>query len=335
MSTRLKRENKHKFICISCFLVLWIIQALRATTIGTDVNGAYVPYFMNLNATIKNFLGVDFFGFEQGFRIYCSVINLVSKDPNIFLAITSFVILVPISYIIYKYSRNPILSFIIFSSFIIYHFSFSGLRQAMAISLIVLSYKFVIERKLIVFIGIILLASTFHVSALSFFIAYPLYKLNLSNKQIMSLLILGVACIYFIKPLVLWITPIVFGADKYIGYINKDSIPSYNLLVLLIAILVFVLNKKKKSTYQFLNSLILMSIFAQALGVISSTASRLAYYFFVFIMLAIPEAIELKNLKLDKRYTYNITVACFMIFFFFYTNSNGYLDVIPYKFFWE
>ena len=170
ISANMKESTGRKFSSSGSFLVLWLIQSLRSTSTGTDLK-AYIPFFDSSGSMqigeIYRATNMEF-----GYQIYNELIShFISTNPNVFLAITAFIAIAPIAYIIYKYSRTPSLSFIIFASLIVYLFDFSGLRQAIAIGITALSFSFVVKKKIIPFALLVFLASTIHTSSILFLIA--------------------------------------------------------------------------------------------------------------------------------------------------------------------
>lgn len=106
-------------------------------------------------------------------------------------------------------------------------------------------------------------------------------------------------------------------------------------MLLLMLILLFIFTFIGKSPLlDKLRPLLFIGLLFQSLGIISVVATRMAYYFYIFYFLAIPEAITTSKFQ-DKRLM-NLGMALFMTFFFFYTTGEGNaLSVVPYKFFWE
>lgn len=329
LSTHLKTKKRKKYAWLSGLLILWLIQALRSTSVGIDLQ-VYIPQFLDENR--RNFLS-----FEIGYIKLNELIYSISSNENAFLAGVSMLSLLPISLLFKKYSASIFFSYIIFASFIIYHFTFSGLRQALALGIIAISYYFLERKNLIYFIGVIFLASLFHVSSILFLIMYPLCNLiKMTNKKYFIFCIIAILFIIALRPIVSFIIPLIFGEGKYIGYIDRETVPAYNLFIVLFIFFLFTFTVKRPSknlmNYRMAT---FCAVFCQSLGFISPVATRIGYYFILFIPLALPQVIQ--EMKQPKKYKTIITsvIAAFMIFFFFYSNATGYLNVIPYSFFWE
>lgn len=328
ISSQLPRKNASRFIWVIGFLILWLIQALRYEYIGTDLK-FYIPTFIN-----------DDWGkysVESGYVAMNSLIHKFTNNPNILLAIVSFITLFPISYIFKKYSTNISLSYIIFASFIIYHFTFSGLRQAIAIGIIMYSYIYIDRHKIIPFLVCVVIASLFHVSSIVFVIFYPLCNcIKMSKHKFLFAVILGFVIVLALKPILEVLIPLIFGENKYMGYIEKDTVPAYNMIIIIFAIFLFtfIVNKPSKQLQNY-RMAVFCAVMCQTLGLISMSATRIGFYFIPFIALAIPQTLsESKRLTINKSII-TTCITAFMIFFFFYANAGGYLEVIPYKFFWE
>ena len=146
---------------------MWSIQAFRGLSVGTDLVN-YIPFFISSDSLVYDSESVEigYFYFNVWINKYISV------DPSVFLAIVSAVFLIPVGVIFKKYSKIPALSFIILASFVIYIFSFSALRQTIAIGITTLSYIYVEKKKVVPFVAMVLFATLFHASAIIFVLVY-------------------------------------------------------------------------------------------------------------------------------------------------------------------
>lgn len=330
-------KSKRLYQAISCFLILWLIQGLRHETIGIDSFNSYRPYFENLQVSWSNLF--DFKDTYSNFEIGYITLNkafkfFISTDTQWFIFFCSFISIFPIAWVIYKYSPNIIFSYWVFASFQFYHFGFSGLRQAIALAFTCLAFHFIVEKKIIYFVGLVLLASTFHTSAIMFIPAYWLYqKVNMNEKTLIISLVLLIVVVFFIKDIAFSLLVLLFGGEKYSSALMESTVPSYNLLILFILILVATYMSKVETLIK-LRSFMLMAVLFQSLGIIAIYATRMAYYYSIFFVLTIPFVVETTTYLSDKKMIRS-GICLFLAWFFFYCNASGYLEVIPYKFFWE
>lgn len=327
-------QKQRLYKTIICTTILVVIQGFRNETIGVDSYNVYRPYFDMLPGTLESLWDFSdtFANFEVGYCTLTKLIKLFTDDTQIYILICSILSIVPISYSIYKHSTNVVFSFIIFASFIVYHFGFSGIRQAIAIGLTVISYEFLLKQDKWKFVLCVLLASSFHTSAILFLIAYPCcHYLKISDTKMLILMFLFIGMLPFIKPLATMMVSLIFGGDKYVSYISKDVEPSYNLMILLFCL--FLLSFiSKDSRVVTLRIMIFIAVCFQSLGLLSNAATRIAYYFYIYLPIILPLSISTSKYR---KSILNVALMAFMIFFYFYSNSSGYLDVIPYRFCWE
>lgn len=180
LSIYLWREDspqKTRLALVLALVWLTLHDGLR-WEIGTD----WIHYY---NCFIDN--DNEHMGFM--YRFINSCFRVFTDSYTVFLlfyaAFTYFVV----GKWLHQYSPNPLISICI------YYCSLMGImgsnRQLLAMVFCIISLRFIIERKKWWFIGTILFATTIHITAFSFIIAYFLYNYNYTNK--MALIITGVA----------------------------------------------------------------------------------------------------------------------------------------------
>lgn len=328
-----------KLTCIVfCMLGAWLVMSLRSPWCGVDLYrgfGEISYYWVFENVQYIKWLDVPNLQYvtsqELGWIYFNKIVSLIYTNFQFFLAITAFVILGTIGYVIYKYSSNVYLSCLVFCTFGLYHFFFSGLRQGVAVSLSFLSYYFLDRKKYLCYIVLVLLATTFHSSALVFFIAYPLSKIEISPKK--GLLFLGglFCTIPFLSTIINFTTSLLFSG-KYQHYENEGGAITMFLIYALLYILSLCVDANRVVK---IRGFILFAVLGQSLGIISSTSmTRIAFYFSVFFVLLIPELVyKFFGKQFNSFGTF--LVSLLFVLFFYITTKDGYLDVIPYYFFWE
>lgn len=336
LSINTSTDSGRKKCCIICGLVLWSLLAFKDISIGIDSAVAYLPFFENTNVGLSSLFELRFINnFEPGYQIFNNIIHFITQDSNIFLMIVATVIVSPIVIFVYRHSKTPTLSFFIYAGLILYHFSFSGLRQALAISICVIALEFLLSEKKYIFFALVLLASTFHSSAIFFGILYFLRNIRLTRSISILVIFGGVFVVLNLKTVLGSLLDVVFSDGRYDGYLSESVAASYNLMLIyaLVFIMVVGVGADTLEKRLLIWSTLLVTI-SQSLGLISSSGARIGYFFIPFIMLAIPEIISNCKNKAAKTIL-NIIACMFFTFFYFYTNGGGYLEVMPYKFFWE
>ena len=130
-----KRRSTKRWLAIAC-VILSLIEGLRDYTVGTDT----VTY-------VAHFLGNDTAKFETGFELFTKAIRLFTDNPTVYLLCIAFVINGLVARAIYKMSKDAAVSLFIYITLYFYFNAFNGLRQYMAVALLLTTYTFLHERK--------------------------------------------------------------------------------------------------------------------------------------------------------------------------------------------
>ena len=332
ISAHITDENKRiRHQCVLSFLGLLFYLGFHSPTLGIDIENAYVPAF-EMSST--DFIHPEsIFAFEKGFVVYMSLVKCVTSSPQVYLFISAFIILLPIFYLIYEKSKIKMLSIIIYASWQLYVFSFSGLRQAIAVSIVCLGYKFIYEKKLIYFLGLVVLATFIHTSALLSVVAYPLFWSNINKKLLLisgTIFIIALVSSHQILELA---ANIVFRGEAYSSKLSNVEYGGIGLAFVYVAWVVFDLIVDKSVTNRYLPFFILLTAI-QFTGMYSNNISRIGYYFIPFMIIGIPNAIHTQNNIINRRFMI-FGVVSVVIFFFFYSIRGGIYGIIPFSFFWQ
>ena len=165
--------------CI-CLSVIFLLSTLRWEN-GTDWE-PYYDYFhlvgINLDASYM----------EPGFTWLC-YLDYNYLNYTLHLGILAFLSIVPVAIRIRQYSAFPLFALLIWFSITFAHMF--PVRQTVAVSLFVFSWKYIQERRLIPFICTMAIAATFHVTVL---VAVPIYFLwnRYIPAKVYTLVIAGV-----------------------------------------------------------------------------------------------------------------------------------------------
>ncbi|MCF0248186.1 MAG: EpsG family protein [Synergistes sp.] len=105
----------------------------------------------------------DFFETEPGFAAYVFLMQNFSFYAFIF--ISAVICVIPKVYFIYKLNRNKYLMLLGYYASSYIFFDISGIKQAISLSILIFSYKYIIKRRFLPFISVVFAASLFHSSA--------------------------------------------------------------------------------------------------------------------------------------------------------------------------
>lgn len=324
--------SEHMAYPVILTIFLWVIATLRDLTVGTDIIG-YSRVFGNLKyysfAQIPTYHSKDLL-FYYGAKL----VSIVTDNVHVWLSLIAAAYLFPHMKLIQRYSKDYLLSFLIILALGFYQFSLSGLRQAVALGLVALSYFCIMERQPKRFIVLVLLASLFHTSAIVFLVAYPFSRLKMGIKQLgfIALAFMGLG---IFRGAVNAAISIVTSFERFSGYAESTSTLNSSMVFIMLCIILFsgfyVLPKKDIPTQdQYMMNLLILGLGFQIYSSVIAEFFRIAYYFNISIILLIPNVLAQYESNYKIRHLEKVLIYAIFIAYFF--NSTAGM-LYSYKFF--
>lgn len=327
------------------FAVLWIgMLALRHPSVGGDLGYAvgegYLQGYQEIGRyNLLEILFSHYKNYERGYMWLNWLLNWFSSNYWLLLAACAAIQMGIISMWIYRNSKHPFLSTLIYLGLPCFVLNFSGLRQAVAIAITVASFEFLKERKLLPFAAMVLLAAGFHDTAVVFLAAYPIYWFKTNSwMRKLSLLVPILVFAFKYKIFNLMMTLVGWGGTQ------PDNNGAINLFLIFYMMYVYsVLFAEDGSELENgTRNLFLVAVSLQAMGGVYTGILRLGYYFLIYAVLLIPEVLEhhrcAKNEDAIKNYT---MIYCFMALCFglnglrLLQTENSWAFTVPYHFLWQ
>jgi hypothetical protein len=329
------RGENLKLFTILSGLLLFLIGALRNIRYLYDTLG-YAKKFLELPLRPLYELWLNslrYIGKDPFFYFIAKLISLLRIDYQGWIAILFALFCFTVFLIIYKYSDEIFLSIFAFISLGYFSFGLTGLRQTVAISFTVLSYKYLRERRLAPFIALVLVATLFHSSALIFIIAYPLSKIKIGWKQIAGI---GGAIImtYFFSDFFRFLIARLGWTDSLTVYAQSDrSLSLFGLFIQMITFLFCLYYKKnvveKDEDNTSLYNLLFLGVVFQAFAVVVAEMFRISMYFSIFAIILIPKAVFSEKDRQVKPFIYFGVFLVLAVMFMYSKRGVGY------TFFWQ
>lgn len=161
--------------------------------------------------TNYSFALTDEMELETGFKLFMIFLKRIWPDSQFFVFITSLIILSIEIWQISKYSSDTVFSLAIYF-LLSFMGTMNGIRQCMAAAILFLAFDWVIERKTLPYILLVLLVSTLHTSAL---VCIPLYFIISGKRNNIGILLFGIMIV------AMFLFPNAF--DSVLSWILKDS----------------------------------------------------------------------------------------------------------------
>lgn len=312
------------------FCILFVLGAIRYD-VGTDYvlySDYQIPFVLDDKDVNFEFLAKEIakFGFflsgQEHYQYIFAIYHFICVF-FVFCAIKSQSKILALSVFIYM-----------FSSF--YNFSLNGMRQAMAISIILYSMRFIFERK-ILYILLVIIASLFHKSALIcfLFVFFDRKTLGIKSFLIASFIIFLVFLLFREG-----IYSIISALGVYSEYIGSQfDTGAYNITITIYGIVSFALfyslNELTKKCFLrervfYLNINYILFLLALIMSFIPN-GYRFFYIFLPFHIIIFPNMISLLKNR-GNKFIYGVFLFWFYILFFTKTILiTNYGETLPYR----
>lgn len=236
--------------------------------------------------------------YEVGFNIYVCIFKSFSLDFFTFLIISKILCFYSILNFFRKKCSNPyFVIFLYFGIAVLFVFVDNPFRFMLALTIVTYSYKFLINRKYLLFSIVVLLASSFHTSALIMFLFYPFKRIPLSNAW---LIIIYLVFFVFLTPQVILYLIQSLGDNTFVKmvwyYLLKMENFDYSLIKIgnffyLILFLIIISNRKiiegNIPNGKIYFSMTIIFFFLFKIGGVIPTFFRFSYFCIPFLLISL------------------------------------------------
>lgn len=339
------RKLNNRKLWISILIIpLFLLTAFRGLDVGNDTYNYYLSFNSLSNENLFSPINSRL---EIGYVLLIRLFGMLDINYFIFQVCISIFVYISIAVFIYKYSSNKSLSIFIFITMRMMFGSMNITRQYIAIAIILYSFKYLINRNLIKFSIIVLIASLFHETAIIFLIIYPISYIKLTNRRIILILTMFLIINITFARYISLLTNFLGVYDNYLNskYFDLEgNVAVYFQLGINIAFFILALTAKKyrdeilkKEKNRDKKSLMLFytSLLAVGLGIVglkSAIIDRLVLYFSIFSIVYIPNTLSyIRNKKITLMIGYIIIIFLFISFFIIMKFRPNWNNVIPYS----
>lgn len=336
-------KQKKVFVIVAAGLLV-LIFGMRSELQGIDLNNEFGTGYVNMFRVIngdslieifQNYSSYKYVNYEMGYVLFCKFLGTLVNHQQTLLVGCAFMAIVPVACFIYKHSANPWLSFVLYLALPLFAtVIFSGIRQGVAIGIIVWAYGLIKEKKLIPFIVVVLLACTFHSTAIVALACYPLYHLKLEKMTAFWGGVGALLAIYILQePLFIILARFV---SSNTNMYRTNSINLFLLLSAIYATCVFFVKKEDYETRGYLN-IFWLACAAQAFSKVHMLAGRITWYFMPVLIVMVPRLLKKANIK--EKYILKVLPgvigALAILLGLYYLRNNSMAMAYPYVPFWK
>lgn len=327
-------RNRTKYITITAVVIL-MIMGLRNMAIYDDTF-FYILGFKRLEDMSVSSIYIrwpkDTFFYIASYYIH----PLISHNYTIWLTLISAIFIYPISVIIRKYSPNPMLSWICFIFLGLFLFTMAGLRQTVAIGLVLYGFISLMEGKWIRFLISLTIAYLFHGTSFIFAIVYPIIRYKITfNYKILLIYFIGTVIFIIAGQSVLGsVIDIISETDeRYSGYAEEMSGSTFTYffqqLLLVAPSLYYLKNRLRETNVAIFANISMLGLMLVSLSPTIAEMFRLSMYFSWANLILFPMAM------FEAKKTGSNIQLILMSFFFVYLIFINKTLTNPYFFWFE
>ena len=345
INPRRSRQRRKAFLFLS-FLDLTVISGLRDYSVGADTE-IYVSLFNSID-----FYNMSSSRFESGYLYFMKLVHRFSDNPTVFLFLCSIICIGAACHFIYVFSDDPLLSVLLYVVLKPYFFQMTGLRQALAISINMMAFLLILDkrtkRRSVLSLALMFLAPQFHSVAYISFIPYILFffprirnrlRMTPSSSLKWTILISAVAFLAFpfVLDLILYIAPHyiyylsgTWGDSNYFASLFNTLIQMAFMVVGVIYLRRFETTDLEKFALIMLSMTIISVTLSMRLEIIGRISTEFSIYTGILFAPMFTSVVEEpKNRLLLKSMVFLSSFAYLLVTFIFRPEWDG---VVPYIF---
>lgn len=246
------------------------------------------------------------------------------------LCAVSVISLYAVAHFVEKHSKDPFLSYFIYICMGIWAYSFFVFRQAIAFAVCLVAYDYLVDRDLLKFTIMVLIASLFHETALFFLLAYPFSVPQRNDRAKVCLeIVCTVVFLVFYRQLLSVMLSVFRNGWLYEISEEVDGVGQLTILVVMTVACYLLDAGHRESVFQ--KSIELAGLL-QLMSLHFPLMVRMVHYFDIAAMIALPDMLEAQNEKRNKRVVQAIiyiSMLCIYIFSLNYGFPGGAAAYTP------
>lgn len=326
MPGKLPASATSRILVAAAALVLMVVAALR-WGVGTDF-GQYVLnyeiYKTSLSESLRSF---D----EPGIKAIAWAVAHVWDDAAVFMAVASLITVGLMLWTITRYSTALMMSFMLFIFVGSWHGSFNGVRQFLACAVLFAGHRFIVERKPLKYALVVLVAASFHISALAMIPLYFVPNRKLRGRMIVGMALLATVGLYA-SDAVLNVIEFVAEDLTITEYVTR-AINPLRIAVAVAPVLLYWsrgVRTEADGEWFYRNMTIVHAVVMLAASW-SAYLGRFGIYTTIFLTLALPRLVDFPDRRLTTLARVGV-VLLFAIFWYTDVSTSGALNDFKFVF---
>ena len=328
------REREKKYFLILAGTVMALMIGLRSPDIGSTDTMFYYNFWEKSSTRsfdeFKTFLKED--DLEIGFQFTVWVLSHFFKNGQWALIFSGIFMSVAICIFVGKNCKNPVLALTVFNCLGLFSFMVQGMRQAVAMCICLFAIDQCKNKKPLRFLVLVILASTFHASAIAFLPVYILSYARLNTQSfilffaVVFIAILNLSTIFKIINLII--------NDDYTTGANAGEGGLFAIFIYAVIILIGLLyaNRQDK-VYPMFIFMAIIGLICMVLRLSSNGIIERINHYYAFAQLILVSN-SLDRIR-ERNAKFSLCVIAFLLCFAVAVYKSTYSLLIPYSLFWQ
>lgn len=323
-----KSPRKRARVLMVSLIPVFLLLAFRTQEVGTDTANYFRAYTELSSVSIQSaFYTTDHF--EPGYVCLNILLSKISNDPQTLLIAYALIVCISIYNFLNRTSQRHCLALLFLITLGFFQFAMTGIRQTLAMSILLWTYPLLINRKLLKFVLVVLLAMSFHKSAIIFVPAYFIANIKITRLNIAKMFVAILLLFFFADKLLLSAADIM---EYNYGIEETGNGFIFFAMILIITLLCVngrdrILNVNKYNRIAININFLSMALWC--IRLVSRTAERVSLYFLPFTCVALEEYLSTRKPQIRNFY---ITCAVFLSISLFLYRLSGNNDLNNYQF---
>lgn len=302
LSRLIKNKNVSLFFWGSAILVASLVSGLRYG-VGTDFFSyeQWFRHFLTYPINWNNYQDISF-------TILIKSLQLFTDNPQLLFLVSAFMTNLLVMLFIKKNTDLYDLGFFLFITLYFYYSSLNIMRQWIAISIFLYSLKYAFDKKIIKYFLLVLLASTFHASALLMLPIYYIFRLKVNIINIFVIFIISFIIAFNFNAIIIKLATLLpfLNADRYIAYFDSSFATSggggwaYSIILVTIFISMVFCRNKYELNIKYGNKHLILLVFATVFSFFAPSSmifSRVQLFLMPIAIICIPNLVKIQKPK--------------------------------------
>lgn len=259
---------------------------------------------------------INWYSFEPGWNLLSSFLWRIWPDGRCLMLFVNYAFLFSFARFVWKRSYNFFISYLTVICLGIWGMSFFILRQSLALAVLLFAYDALEDGKSIKLMVLVLLAASFHATALAFLVLYPLIRLRRDALYLVMFLFVGFAFFLFGSDLINFI--LLFSRNEY-GTTDFSGLGLLSMLVVFELLIAFFLTRGS-------NKMLICSFdvgcILQILALRFSVFTRVTRYFTVSLCVLLPAMLASIDDKKSRQLVSWLMCGALLVLYFVFDGCS-------------